>query len=307
MSRTLLFSERYSGIITDKNFSAEFTPEIYSRIDNCLFEFNEPELEQASRYNSWTIQTSACEKACANLFEKNGWPIDRIGDVNAEWLFRQGYAVTFDLIELWFDELSEGERGDFQTRINDIFEEDDQPWMLVDGKLIRIDPTQFERDLQLKHIDLLQKMTCSEPIFKSALDEYVKAIESFNKGEYKTCVLEAEKSYESVLKIICRITSGTADVLLNSYLTTDYVKDIPSSMKANGFKDNVLNSLPYIRNHTNAGHGDGMTTVQVSKPMAKLSLNLCSSLCTYMIELYLEMIGSQSVDDDADQADELPF
>lgn len=307
MARSLLFSERYSSILTDQEFAAEFFPELYAKISNCLYEFDEPALEQPSRYDSWTVNTSASVKACIALFERYGWPTDNIGDVDAEWLFRQGYAITFDLIELWCNALSVGEQRDFQERINGIFDDYDQPWRIVTGKLFRIDPAQFERDLQLKHIALLQLCSCSEPVFQSALQEFMAAVEAFNRGEYKTCVLEAEKSYESTLKIICKVASGTAAQLLSAFLLSDYVKDIPTTMNPEGFKNNVLMSLPYIRNNSNVGHGDGNASVLISKELAKLSINLCASLCTYMVELYLSLSEGENSDEQILEDGDLPF
>jgi hypothetical protein len=45
-------------------------------------------------------------------------------------------------------------------------------------------------------------------------------------------------------------------------------------------------SLPYIRNNSGADHGAGEKVVVISKPMAKLAVNLAAALDTYLIEEY---------------------
>lgn len=59
--------------------------------------------------------------------------------------------------------------------------------------------------------------------------------------------------------------------------------DLPQTLKPDGFKDNVLMSLPYIRNNASS-HGAGSEPVIISKTLANLSINLSAVLCTYLIE-----------------------
>ena len=286
MKKQLIFSERYSSIIEKGDLTADFSSQAYEKINNCLNDFDEIDRIYPCRYDSYTVDVLTSEKAYETLCEKHGWEKEK-KRIDAEWLAQQGYVVVFDLIELWYSELSSGEQIDFQKNLNEIFDDFDQPWRIVNGKMYHIDPTQFERDLQLKHLELLNEIACSIPVFQSALNEYLSAIDAYKHDDYKNCVLEAEKSYESALKIACNIESKTAKDLIGSFANIDSVKNsLPSTMKPEGFRDNVLKTLPYIRNNCNVGHGDGLATVQISKPMAKLSLDLCASLCTYVINIY---------------------
>ncbi len=45
-------------------------------------------------------------------------------------------------------------------------------------------------------------------------------------------------------------------------------------------------SLPFIRNNSGSDHGAGAKDIIISKPMAKLALNLAAALNTYLIEEY---------------------
>lgn len=53
-----------------------------------------------------------------------------------------------------------------------------------------------------------------------------------------------------------------------------------------GFREKVMMSLPFIRNNSGSDHGAGAKDIIISKPMAKLALNLAAALNTYLIEEY---------------------
>ena len=58
-----------------------------------------------------------------------------------------------------------------------------------------------------------------------------------------------------------------------------------------GFESQVMKALPFIRNNSGADHGAGAKAVVISKPMAKLAVNLAAALDTYLIEEYAERIA----------------
>ena len=51
-------------------------------------------------------------------------------------------------------------------------------------------------------------------------------------------------------------------------------------------------SLPYVRNNSGSDHGAGAKSVMISKPMAKLAVNLAAALDTYLIEEYTERFSA---------------
>ena len=112
----------------------------------------------------------------------------------------------FDLIELQYDELSDepenGKEG-FRKEINETFRENDSPWLFADGRLVKIDSKQFEQDLKLKALEMLRELRDAEPAYQAAYDELMKAVEFLEKGDFAEAVGNAEKSYESVIKVIC--------------------------------------------------------------------------------------------------------
>ena len=97
-------------------------------------------------------------------------------------------------------------------------------------------------------------------------------------------MINAEKSYESVLKVICGPESETeaANSLIKRLLEADNLS-LPESLKPEAFQGSVLMSLPVIRNKA-AAHGSGTTGCEISGPMANLAVNLACALDTYLIQ-----------------------
>ena len=47
-----------------------------------------------------------------------------------------------------------------------------------------------------------------------------------------------------------------------------------------------------MRNNSGADHGAGAKEVKITKPMAKLAINLAAALDTYLIEEYAERLSN---------------
>ena len=203
-----------------------------------------------------------------------GLPLDGIYQVDLEWFNKREYYEWFDIIELWDAELSDKEKVDFRNSVNDVFSDYEQPWRLFQGRIIKIDAMQFEQDIKQRMLDLLTTNVSEVPLFQNALDEYVRAMEFFNRKEFKDCILYAEKSYESSLKIVCEKSDGQADSLTQAFMRSTFSDDLPVQLSKDGFRDKVLAVLPYLRNQLKVGHGDGGESVSITPALARLALNL---------------------------------
>ena len=210
--------------------------------------------------------------------------IDNIGAA-MELISVQSLGNIFDVVELLYIELSELERVKYTKELNIFFDENNLPWRMLDGKMIKIDAQQFECDLKIKALAQLQELKDAEPKFQSAYTELMTAIETLDKGDFQSAINNAGKSYESVLKVILGADRGNADKLTKQY--ADSLLVFPDTMKADGFREKVMMSLPYIRNNSGADHGAGAKEVVISKPMANLAVNLAAALNTYLIEEYI--------------------
>lgn len=307
----MIFTQRYRELIynekgeTVDGFCDEIEYRIKEKITNIMTTFAEPQKFRPNRYDNYEETTDALESAIHRLEEEIGYPMFFHNQSYSGYfpsdIAAQVTPTLFDIIELQFDELSKSEKVEFQKEINQVFSDNEIPWRLVDGSMTKIDSKQFELDLKIKALSLMQELKDYEPKFKSAFEELMCACNNLEKGNYSETISYSEKCYESVLKVICNLQKGNADKLTTQY-TELHSDSLPKTMAKEGFREKVLMSLPYIRNNSASDHGAGASTIQISKEIAKLALNMSASLCTYLIENYLNSlnIGQSSNNSDSD-------
>lgn len=295
-----LFSERYEELLQDESnwFGGDDGGSVpYSAkvlIARVMEDFREPISLQPSRYDNYTVDTDALDLAIRELNESVDY---RVVDLD---MMRMGSGLDevhalanvhtphlFDLIELQYEELSddaENGKGGFRGEINKVLREQDIPWILVDGRLVKIDPKQFEQDLKLKTLGEMKELKDACPLYQGAYDELRKAIDFLGRGDYAEAVINAEKSYESVLKVILGSEPETeaANGLTKRLLEAGKLS-LPVGLKPEVLQSSVLMSLPIIRNKA-AAHGSGATGREMSGPMANLAVNLACALDTYLIQ-----------------------
>lgn len=257
-----------------------------------MLDFREPCTVQPDRYNPMTVQTDALSLAMDDFEDVIGYDIVGVGYTafgydEADALKKLFTPYLFDLIELQYSELSDSRKDgkeDFRKEINQVFRENDCPWLLVDGRLVKIDSKQFEQDLKLKALEMLRELRDAEPAYQAAYDELMKAIEFLEKGDFAEAVGNAEKSYESVLKVICGDeVKGCAANQLTKKIVDGEILSLPEGLTGDAFQSNVLMSLPTIRNKA-AAHGAGSMSNELDKPLANLAVNLACALNTYLIQ-----------------------
>lgn len=294
----MIFSERYKDLvnalegnkIVDKICGNDIDFNIRQNLVYLLSTFNEPKDIPLDRYDETKIYKSdayyiAASKLICMRNHIQNVPREYIDDV----ISAQSLGNIFDVVELLYMELSDAEKVKYSKELNAFFDENSLPWRILDGKMIKIDAQQFECDLKAKAIEAMKELKDAEPKFQSAYTELTTAIEAFEKGDYQSAINNAGKSYESVLKVILGADRGNADKLTNQYM--DQFLSVPDTMTKTGFREKVMMSLPYVRNNSGADHGAGAKEVVISKPMAKLSINLAAALNTYLIEEYATSKG----------------
>lgn len=295
----MIFFERYRELIDTEHgdfkdyICGEIEFNTKNKIAQIMIEFAEPQIYRPSRYDNYEETTTALESALNTLEDKLECPLINKGMLSYRCNgldYQLGCIFTpylFSLIELQYNELSEQERTEFEKALNCLFGEKDIPWILHDGRFIKIDAKQFEIDLKAKSLLLMKELKGKEEVFQAPYNEMVAAIEFLEKGSYAEAIANAGKSYESVLKILCDVNRGNADKLTKQILETD-ICSIPESMTRDGFREKVLMSLPYVRNNSTASHGSGKEVIEISKEMANLAINMAASLNTYLIESYIK-------------------
>lgn len=295
-----LFSERYEELLQDESnwFGGDDGSTVpYNAkvlIARIMEDFREPISFQPSRYDTCTVNTDALYLAIEELNEHVDYRVvdldmmcmgSGLDEVHA--LANVYTPHLFDLVELQYEELSddiENGKGGFRDEINKVLREQDIPWILVDGRLVKIDSKQFEQDLKLKTLGEMKELKDACSLYQGAYDELRKAIDFLGRGDYAEAVINAEKSYESVLKVILGSESETeaANGLTKRLLEAGNLS-LPEGLKPEAFQSSVLMSLPIIRNKA-AAHGSGATGCELSRPMANLAVNLACALNTYLIQ-----------------------
>lgn len=295
----MIFSQRYKDLIDFGNGESkdeicgdiDFT--VKQKIAKALEDFREPQKYHPNRYDNYEETTDALEIAANKLNELVGYPVANLAAMDFSPMGDESVVLgsmftpfLFDLIELQFETLSDSEKEPFRMAVNNVLKDNDVPWIIADGVMIKIDARQFEQDLKRKALEQLHELKDSVPVFQSAYDELIKAVEFLKKDNYAEAVTNAGKSYESVMKIICGADRGNADALTQKLISDSHIA-LPAAMNGNGFREKVLMSLPFIRNNS-AAHGAGMNSEDLTKPLANLAVNLAAALDTYLIEEYGE-------------------
>lgn len=308
----MIFAKRYaefiytgSDHIIHDDICGEWDYQPKEKLIELITNFNQPLEYQNNRYDSDDIKkTDAFCCACEQFNDIMGIPY--LGNdftiTYEKCLLAQPVAHIFSVIELQYDLLYTyqqddifsqdyiDEKAEFSRALNEFFFRKDIPWRMLDGKLIKIDAKQFECDLKLKAIESLKELKDAEPKFQSAYTELTDAIEYFAKGDYQSAINNAGKSYESILKVILGLDDGNAKQLTEQY--RDTLLTVPATMSNGGFQSQVMMALPFIRNNTGAVHGAGDKRVVISKPFAKLAINLAAALDTYLVEEYAERLSN---------------
>lgn len=287
----MMFHERYAYVL--EQICGDTDCSYNNSLLSVMHTFSEPIEIHPERYDyGITYRTDAFKEAC-DIFNRKMGTNYHIGNRHNvfepdkrddESLSIQPIYYIFSIIELQFNELSDNEAKAYTKEINAVFSDNNLPWLLSNGKIIKVDAQQFECDLKLKVLAQMQELKDAEPKFQSAYTELTTAVEALEKGDYQSAISNAGKSYESILKVILGADRGNADKLTNQYM--EQLLSVPDTMTKAGFREKVMMSLPYVRNNSGADHGAGAKEVVITKPMAKLAVNLAAALDTYLIEEY---------------------
>lgn len=169
------------------------------------------------------------------------------------------------------------------AELNERFKENGIGYSFDGSEIIRVDSTYVHTEITKPTIALLWSNK-----FKGANEEYLKAHEHYRHGRNKECLTECLKSFESVMKSICKEKGWT-------YNQTDTAKKLIQICFQNGlvptFTQNQFTSLqnllesgiPTIRNKL-GGHGQGQTPQKVDDEMTRYGLNLTGTNIIFLIE-----------------------
>ncbi len=129
----------------------------------------------------------------------------------------------------------------------------------------------------------------SNPNYHNINEEYMQAHKHFRSGDYKDCVVNCAKAFESTLKVICDKKgyafkpTDTAAPLLSILYNQNF---IPTYLQTNltGLRSILGDGVTVIRNKTSA-HGAGTAVIDVNEGLAAFALNSAGSTIKFLLTL----------------------
>ena len=143
----------------------------------------------------------------------------------------------------------------------------------------------------------------SDPIYEGANEEFLKAHEYYRKRDYKGCMNNCLKAFESCLKSICDrrgwsydAERSTAKDLIQIVFNNEL---IPTFMQSHfsALKSTLESGLPTTRNRK-AGHGQGPKKIVVPEYIAAYALHLTASNILLLTKANKKIEGEKSSSDD---------
>lgn len=205
---------------------------------------------------------------------------------------------ALDLIELSFQAITQlednyiyrhdaGITATAKGSINELnirFLEHSIGYQFESGEMIRVDS-------KLAHAEIIKpalQVLLSDKIFAGANEEFLKAHEHYRHGRYKECLSDCLKSFESVMKEICKkqkwqhneldTAKKLLDICFQNNLIPEYLQQHFSSLRSG-----LESGIPTMRNRL-AGHGQGAEQVTVPSYLAQYLLNLTATSILMLAE-----------------------
>lgn len=211
---------------------------------------------------------------------------------------------NLDVIELIFkgiysyDEIFR--KDDVQQAINELnfrFKENAIGYQFISGEIVRVDSEIIHSEAVVPALRLLNQKD-----YEGAEAEFLKAHEAYRKGENGTAILECNKAFESVMKVIIHkqgwlydssenVTdsserkaktkanaSGLIKICFENKLLPDYLQTQLTALRTL-----LESSIPTIRNK-NDSHGAGLQSVSIPASLASFTLHMTASTILFLIE-----------------------
>ena len=145
------------------------------------------------------------------------------------------------------------------------------------GEIIRVDS-------QILHSEAVKPTLTflSRQMYEGANEEFLKSFEHYRKGDYKECLNECLKAFESTMKAICDKRSwvydpsrSTANVLIGVCFANELIPNFLQT-QFNSLRTSLESGVPTTRNRL-GGHGQGSSPVVVPEYLAGYLLHLTAS------------------------------
>jgi hypothetical protein len=189
--------------------------------------------------------------------------------------------IVFDYVELAFRRMEDATKAAFKSKLNGLFDLLEHPWRFTDGEFFKLDADFVGARLADEAHSALTIHN-----FDRAAREFGRARRDAVLGEPRDAILQAAKSFESVLQVLTGLDTANADALIRAFIAQGYLDDLPAAARA-GFGEQILKTLPSLRNRL-AGPGKGSTLVQAPQAYGELALQLAAAFHNFLIAKHLQ-------------------
>lgn len=284
------FSKRHEEGTRAGRVKPSLPQRLRRRIWQTLVEFDYTYYHRPNPNDNWNEETSVLEQLPSRLRKLYGveeleafvGQDNRRASVDLKGFVLGAYPTqVFDVIEMFYDGIKK-RRSEFQAGVNQTMQHERCPWLLCDGYLFEINSAFLQEHIMQRTHELL----AAAP-FDGALDEFMDARNDLAARDYKGAIHNAAKAFESTLKAIENVDAGNAKVLIDGLKQTAFYDQFPEPL-ASGLGDQVLMSLPYIRNRL-GGHGQGSLVVTVPRSVAELAVHLAGTFIVFLVSRHLEV------------------
>lgn len=205
----------------------------------------------------------------------------------------------FDALELFYEDMENDLKNNFQKSINQIMEENELTWGMAEGKIFPVDSQYIEEAILRKSHELLKEVK-----FEGVLLEFEKARTDIANGDYQGAIQNANLAVESIIKGILGIERAKPGELFRQLVDSKIIPQYYSGfLKA--FEENILRCVNIMRNEElGAGHGQGTQVNAVPEELAELAVHLSAVIIHYLIKRHLTKEDKSVIPDDEV---EIPF
>ncbi|MBJ9306974.1 hypothetical protein I5496_01980 [Citrobacter freundii] len=175
------------------------------------------------------------------------------------------------------------------SEINTRFKENGIGYQFENTEIIRVDSQFIHSEVVKPVLHLFNSID----YYEGALDEFLSAHEHYRHENFKECLNDCLKAFESLMKAIHDRNgwnynkTDTASKLINSCLEKNL---IPSYLQSQftSLRTMLETGVPTIRNK-NSGHGQGSEIIEVPKELVSYMLHITASNLLYLAQCDKEL------------------
>lgn len=169
------------------------------------------------------------------------------------------------------------------SELNQRFREHAIGYQYENGQIIRVDSEFIHAEVVKPALQLL-----SNPIYKGAQEEFLKAHEHYRHGRYDSALTDCLKAFESTMKIIIHKRSWVCDKnaaskkLIDCCLANELIPKFWTD-QFNSLSNILTSSIGTPRNKL-SGHGKGNDDIEVPEHLIQYVLHMTASTIVFLIK-----------------------